>query len=124
MQIGELLRLMVAKGASDLHLKVLSRPVLRINGTLVMQEDLPLLTVEDIESIFEQVTVHEQRLAFTTEQELDFAYSIPGLARFRFNVMRQRGTLSLAIRIVPFKVPSIDELDLPLILKELVLKPR
>ena len=124
MQINELLKLTVEKGASDLHLKVPSPPVLRIDGTLVPQESLPPLTTQDAESAFEQVTNQEQRVAFLRERELDFAYSIPGLARFRVNVMQQRGTFSLAFRIVPFKIPTIDELGLPQICKELVLKPR
>jgi len=98
--------------------------VLRIDGTLVPQESLPPLTTQDAESAFEQVTNQEQRVAFLRERELDFAYSIPGLARFRVNVMQQRGTFSLAFRIVPFKIPTIDELGLPQICKELVLKPR
>ena len=57
-------------------------------------------------------------------EELDFAYNVPGVARFRVNVMRQRGRLSIAFRLIPLKIPSIDELELPQILKELVLKPR
>ena len=124
MQIQEPLRLTVDKGASDLHLKVPSPPVLRIHGALVPQENLPPLTAQDIESIFEQVTAQEQRATFLRERELDFAYSFPGLARFRVNVMQQRGTFSMAFRLVPFKIPTIDELGLPQICKELILKPR
>jgi twitching motility protein PilT len=124
MEIGKLLYLMVDKGASDLHLKVPSRPVLRIDGVLITQEDLPPLTAEDIESVFEQVATREQRDTFLRERELGFGYSVPGLARFRVNALQQRGTTSLAFHVVPFAVPSIDELELPQICKELVLKPR
>jgi twitching motility protein PilT len=120
----ELFELMVDKGASDLHLKVPSSPVLRIDGVLIPQEDLPPLTAEDVESVFEQVTTQEQKVAFLRELELDFAYSVPGLARFRVNVLQQRGTISLAFRLVPFTIPSIDELGLPPICKQLILKPR
>jgi len=120
----ELFELMVDKGASDLHLKVPSPPVLRIDGVLIPQEDLPPLTAENVESAFEQVTTQEQRVAFLRELELDFAYSVPGLARFRVNVLQQRGTISLAFRLVPFTIPSIDELGLPQICKQLILKPR
>ena len=123
MQIDELLKLVVDKGATDLHLKVPSPPVLRIDGMLILQEDLPPLTVKDIEFVFEQVTIQEQRDAFVRERELDFAYSVPGLARFRVSALRQRGTVSLAFRLVSIKVPSIDELGLPQICKELMLKP-
>jgi twitching motility protein PilT len=123
-EIDELLRLAVHKGASDLHLTVPSPPVLRIDGILIPQEDFPPLTAKDIEFVFEQVTTQEQRAAFSKERELDFAYSVPGLARFRVNALRQRGTVSLAFRFVPFEVPSIDELGLPQICKKLILKPR
>jgi len=124
MEIDGLLRLMVDKGASDLHITVPSPPVLRIKGELIAQEDLSPVTPEDVECIFEQATTEEQRVAFGSEQELDFAYSIAGLARFRVNVLQQRGTMSLAFRLIPFKVPTIDELGLPPICKELILKPR
>jgi len=124
MEIDGLLKLMVDKGASDLHITVPSPPVLRIKGELIAQEDLPPVKPEDVEYIFEQTTTEEQRVVFGREQELDFAYSIAGLARFRVNVLQQRGTMSLAFRLIPFEVPSIDELGLPQICKELILKPR
>ncbi len=124
MDVKELLKLMVNKGASDLHLTVPSPPVLRIDGELVPQGDLPPLGAGDIESALEQVATQEQRAVFDREWELDLAYSMPGLARFRVNALRQRGVTSLAFRFVPFYIPSIDEWGLPQILKELVLKPR
>ncbi len=123
MEMMELLKLMVNKGASDLHLTVPSRPVFRIDGELVPQEDLPPLTPKDIELALEQVSTQEQREVFDREWELDFAYSVPGLARFRVSVLRQRGVMSLAFRSVPFYIPSIEEWGLPQIFKELILKP-
>jgi twitching motility protein PilT len=80
--------------------------------------------MEDIETAFDYITTPEQRNRFHLEKELDFAYSVPGLARFRVSVMRQRGTVSLAFRLVPFKVFTIDELALPQICKDLIVKPR
>jgi twitching motility protein PilT len=124
MQINELLKTMVDEKASDLHLKAASVPVYRIDGALIRQEQLPKLDLKDIESIFQQVTTPEQRGRFISEHELDFAYGIPGLARFRVNIMQQRGTMGFVFRLVPFRISSIDELGLPQILKELVLKPR
>ncbi len=123
-KVDELLKLMVEKGASDLHLKVPSPPVLRINGVLTPQEDMPPLTAKEIQTMFEQFATQEQRDIFSKEWELDFAHSVPGLARFRVNVLLQRGTISLAFRLIPFNIPSIDELGMPPILKALVLKPR
>jgi twitching motility protein PilT len=124
MHINELLRLTVNKGASDLHLTVPSPPVVRIDGVLIPQDDLQPLAPKDIVTLFEQISTNEQRAAFHSERELDFAYSIPGLARFRVNVLQQRGTMSLAFRLVPFEVPSIDELELPQVCKQLIMKPR
>jgi len=124
MDMNELLKLMVNKGASDLHLTVPSPPVFRIDGELIPQRDLPPLTPKDIELALEQVCGQEQRVVFEREWELDFAYSVPGLARFRVNVLRQRGVMSLAFRFVPFYVPSIDEWGMPEIFKELILRPR
>ena len=124
MEVNELLKLMVNKGASDLHLTVPSPPVLRIDGELIPQEDFPPLTAKDIEIVLEQVSTEEQRAVFDREWELDFAYSVPGLARFRVSVLRQRGVMSLAFRFVPFYISSIDEWGLPQIFKELILKPR
>jgi twitching motility protein PilT len=115
---------MVAKGASDLHIKVPSPPVLRIQGELIVQDDLPTVTPDDVQSIFEQISTEVQRDAFRKELELDFAYSVPGLAQFRVSALQQRRSLSLAFRLVPFRIPSIDELGLPEICKELILKHR
>ena len=124
MQIDELLKMMVDKKASDLHLKVGCVPALRIDGALIRQEQFPVIDLKDIESIFQQATTPEQRMTFLVEHELDFAYAVPGLARFRVNILQQRGTMGFVFRLVPFRISSIDELGLPQILKELVLKPR
>ncbi|MFU8796196.1 MAG: type IV pili twitching motility protein PilT, partial [Dehalococcoidia bacterium] len=85
MEVEKLLKLMVNKGASDLHLTVPSPPVLRIDGELVPQDDLPILSAGDVEAVLEQVATQEQREAFDSEWELDLAYAVPGLARFRVN---------------------------------------
>lgn len=124
LELDKLIQLMVDKGASDLHLKVPSPPVFRINGELVVQQEFPPLTPEDIESIFKQITSEEQRRYFSQELELNLVYSVSKLGRFRVNALQQRGTISLAFHLVPFKIPSIDELELPQICKQLILKPR
>jgi twitching motility protein PilT len=123
-RIDELLKLAVDRGASDLHLKVKSLPVLRIDGTLIRQEGFLPLTGEDMQGIFQQIAGPDQIMAYDREYELDFAYSVPGLARFRVSALQQRGTISLVFRLVPINTPSIDELQLPGILKKLILKPR
>ena len=118
----KLLRSILEKKASDLHLDVACSPVMRINGALIKREDIPPLSRQDIEAVLEQVTSPEQRAQFKKEMELDFAYSFFGLARFRVNALRQRGTTSLAFRVVPFKVQTIDELEMPQICKTLIMK--
>ena len=123
-QIDELLKHVVDKGATDLHLKVPSQPVLRIDNALVRLQEFPAITPEDIQSVFMQITNHDQRIIYEKKRELDFAYSVSGLARFRVSALQQRGTISLAFRLVPINTPSIDELGLPQISKELMLKPR
>ena len=124
MQIDELLKIMVEKKASDLHLRVGSPPMFRIYGKLTAIKDLPPLTNEDGKSIFESITTPTHKEMFAENLELDCAYSVPGTGRFRVNVFRQRGTLAFAIRLVPIVIPTIDNLKLPLICKDLILKPR
>jgi twitching motility protein PilT len=124
MDIDELLKLMVEKSASDLHLTVPSPPILRIDGSLVPLPDMPPLEPTDMTKLFKQVTITKQRTAFKKEKELDFAYSVEGVARFRVNALFQRGSISLAFRRVLVDIPSIEGLGLPVILKDVILKPR
>ena len=124
MEIDALLKVMVSKNASDLHLRIGSPPMLRIDGKLVAISEWPPITVEDTEAVFKSISTPEHRKIFAAELELDIAYSASGIGRFRINVLRQRGTLAFAIRLVPFKIPTIDQLKLPEIFKDLILKPR
>jgi twitching motility protein PilT len=82
------------------------------------------LTADEINQAFLQITTPEEREDFQRHLELDFGYSIPDVGRLRCNAAQQRGAISLAVRLLPLKVPTIDELELPLICKELALKPR
>jgi twitching motility protein PilT len=124
MKINDILKLIVDKGASDLHLMVGSKPVMRIHGNLITLDDFPSLKPEDTAAAFEQMSNTVQQADFRGEHELDYAYSVSGLARFRVSVLQQRGSISIAIRSVPYKIPTIEELGLPLICKDLILKPR
>jgi len=124
MNIEELLNLMVERGASDLHLRVPSSPVLRIDGALRPLEELPGVTPQYAKEALENVTTESQRERFYSELELDLAYSIAGLARFRVNAFFQRGTISLAIRQVSLEVPTIEGFGLPSVCKNLVLKTK
>ena len=122
--LDELLSYMAHVGASDLHVTVPSPPILRVEGRLVAQSDLQPVSPDVVEAMFRHISTDEQRAAFSRELELDFAYSLPGIARFRVSAMQQRGSKSLAFRRVPFVVPSLEEMGIPPICKELVVKPR
>lgn len=111
------------KRASDLHLRALAPPILRIDGVLV-QQDLPPISAKEIEEILTSITKSEQMDIFQHDMELDFVYAVPGIARFRVNALMQKGTISLAFRLIPYEILSIDKLGLPQICKQLVLKPR
>jgi len=124
MNIEELLHVMVERGASDLHLRVPSPPVIRIDGALTPLEELPGVTPLYAKEALEHVTTESQRERFYNELELDLAYSIAGLARFRVNAFFQRGTISLAIRQVSLKVPTANEFGLPSVCKDLALKTK
>jgi len=124
MEIEKLFKLAVSMRASDLHFRVGLPPVFRIDGHLKQQNEFPPLTNDDAVKLLEPIITQQQRERFYTEKELDFAYALDTLARFRINVMWQRKTISIACRVVPFEVPSIDELELPQVCKELVLQPR
>ncbi len=123
-EVKELLKRVIVQRASDLHLRVPSLPVLRVDGRLVPQEDCLPLTNSDTQKILEAITTPEQLQAFERDFELDFAYSLYDIARFRVNAMKQKGSVSLAFRMIPMQVPSVDDLGLPTICKSLVLKPR
>ena len=124
MNVDNLLKIMIEKRASDLHLRVGTCPVFRIDGKLVPFFDWPELTIENTFEIFDRIATPDQREIFDREHDLDFAYSLPGVARFRVSTLRQRGTLAFAIRLVPFVMPTIDQLGLPQICKDIIHRPR
>ena len=123
MHIDDLLRMTVTMGASDLHLKVGGVPVLRINGQLILQDEMSTMTSQDMKQIFEEVTTDAQRSSFADELELDFAYQVSDIGRFRINASLQGGMISLACRPIRTQIPSIEALGLPEVCKSLVLKP-
>jgi twitching motility protein PilT len=124
LDILSLLRLAKERGASDLHLVANSPPLLRINGALEPMVDVTPLTPGDLNQIFCQIAPKKGRDDFNSRLELDFSYELPDVARFRCNAARQRGTLSIAIRLLPLTIPSLEELGLPEVCRELVLKQR
>ncbi len=117
--IKKLLQSVVAHGASDLHLVSRSEPQIRIDGKL-RAVNLPVLTGEDIEEMTYALLTEKQKKAFEEELELDFALLLPNIGRFRANYYRTLGDIAAAFRIIPTKIPSLDDLDAPKIYKELI----
>ena len=101
MHINELLQTAVASGASDLHLKVGSYPMMRVNGTLVVASEEKRLDRADTEAMAQALLSRGTRREVPQNQEVDLAYSIAGLGRFRVNVFQQRGTVGLVLRVIP-----------------------
>ncbi len=124
MDIFSLLRLGKTRRASDLHLVAGAPAIFRIDGSLVSADGVTPLSPEDVNEAFLQLTTPEERERFHRQLELDFGYTLPDVGRLRCNAAQQRGSISLAVRLLPPKIPTIDELELPRICKELALKPR
>jgi twitching motility protein PilT len=119
------LRHLIEQGGSDLHLKVPAPPVIRIDGQMQPIAGLPPLTPEDTERAVQQMLDDPPKLAeFAEECEVDFAYSIHGLARFRVNAFRQRGSASLVIRAIPVSIQTIEDLGLPPVIRDLAEEER
>jgi twitching motility protein PilT len=108
------LHAVVEQGGSDLHLKVPSRPLIRLRGELTPVEGTDPLSPADTERVLREMLTASERLAeFARDGEIDFSYTVRGLARFRVNAFRQRGSISIACRVVPFDIRGAEELGLP-----------
>jgi twitching motility protein PilT len=124
MHVNDLLKLAVDKGASDLHLKVGSFPMCRLHGELMAVSKEKMLDHEDLVEMAASIMSTAQRQKFKDSQELDLAYSVAGLGRFRCNVFQQRGTIGIVLRVIPVKVMNLDELGLPQVLKKIAAEER
>lgn len=123
LNINELLTAAFQMKASDVHLTVGSPPVLRINGELRLYGDMPL-SPGDTLGIAEAVIKKEAWGTFKDNGELDFSYGVPGVARFRVNAYHQRGSISLALRLIATDIPTLEQLMMPEVLKKLANKPQ
>ena len=122
--IDDLLEQMVAQGASDLHISVASPPAIRVRGHIHRLEGYEPLTPDDTRQLMYRILSSEQQKQFEIKRQLDFAYSMPGLARFRVNCYMQREAVGGAFRVIPQDIKSMEELNLPAALHELTEKPR
>jgi twitching motility protein PilT len=123
MDVNDLLRYAVERGASDLHLKVGNVPFIRVDGVLEPTRFAPL-TTEDTAGFTEILMTEHKRESFGTTSEADLGYTLAGVGRFRVNVFRQRGVIGLAIRRVRSEVPTFEELRLPPVMTRLADSPR
>jgi len=121
MNIEDLLRLALDRAASDLHLTVGMPPVLRVNGQLTPLEG-EKLAPGDTEAVARAVLDDGHWAKFNAAGEVDASYSLPGVSRYRVNAYRQRGCVSIAIRVIPRRLPGVDELKLPSVLTEMMLR--
>jgi len=124
LSIDALLERMVARNASDLHVTVGTPPAMRVHGALERYQDVPDLSPEDTHQMLYRILSTEQQKLLEINRQIDFAHSIPGLARFRVNVFFQRGTLGAAFRLIPADIKTLEELGIPTTLHALTEKPR
>jgi twitching motility protein PilT len=119
MQINEIIKTAVERDASDLHLKVGSHPIIRINGKLTPMAEMKRLMQENTIAMAFSVMNSKQKQKFKKNHEIDIAYSVPGVGRFRCNIFQQRGTIGLVLRVIPVKILSFRELLLPPVLSQI-----
>ncbi|MDP2182434.1 MAG: type IV pilus twitching motility protein PilT [Actinomycetota bacterium] len=122
--VNELLRVVMERGGSDLHITVGVPPMIRLNGRLMPIEGEPCLTPDMTREAVFSIMSQDRRAALEQNLEHDFAYSIPGEARFRVNAYFQRGSLGAAFRLIPVEIRTIADLGLPAVLEDLAMKPR
>ncbi|MEE8525626.1 MAG: type IV pilus twitching motility protein PilT, partial [Thermoanaerobaculia bacterium] len=119
MNINDLLKLAVERKASDLHLKVGSHPVIRIDGDLQSMQEVKRMMQEDTIQMGYSIMNARQKQRFKEELDIDLAYSVPGLGRFRCNIFQQRGAVGLVLRVIPARIRTIRELMLPPVLEKI-----
>ncbi len=124
MELNDILTVAIKGGASDIHLKAGLPPMFRIDGSLVPLKDARRLPPEEVGRMAFSIMNNYQKEEFKQENEIDLAYGVPGLGRFRVNVFMQRGTVGIVFRVIPFKILTIQELSLPPVLEKVASEER
>ncbi|HEY1538922.1 MAG TPA: type IV pilus twitching motility protein PilT [Solirubrobacteraceae bacterium] len=124
LDFADLLLEVIERNASDLHLTAGAHPTVRVRGRLTQLEDYPVMTTEMTREIVYSILSNDQRQRLETDWQIDFAYAIPGRARFRVNAYYQRAAIGAAFRLIPYSIKSLDELGMPSVLHDLARKPR
>jgi len=124
LELNDILKIAIQNSASDIHLKAGLPPIFRIHGRLLPLKDAARLTPEDVNRMAFGIMNPVQKDKFKQHLEIDLAYGVPGLGRFRVNTFQQRGTLGLVLRVIPFGIASIEQLNLPKVLEKIALSER
>jgi twitching motility protein PilT len=124
MELNEILQIALRGSASDIHLKAGLPPMFRVNGSLVPLKDGKRLPAEEVARMAFGIMNEGQKEKFKTINEVDLAYGVPGLGRFRVNVFQQRGTIGAVLRVIPFKIMTVRDLLLPPVLEQIALEQR
>jgi twitching motility protein PilT len=124
MELNEILQLALRAGASDIHLKAGLPPMFRVDGQLVPLKDARRLPPEEVGRMSFAIMNDYQREKFRQTNEVDLAYGVPGLGRFRVNIFQQRGAIGGVFRVIPFKIQSIEQLMLPKVIEKLASEQR
>ena len=117
--LNKVLQVAIKGGASDIHVKAGLPPMFRVNGQLLPLRDAARLTPEEIAKTALNIMTPAQATTFKTRHDCDFAYGVPGVGRFRVNVFQQRNAVGMVLRVIPYKVKSIDALGLPEVIKKI-----
>src|SRR5262245_31619992 len=121
---AEVLTKMAEERASDVHLSPAFRPAIRVRGKITPLEEYEPLTAQQTRDTVYSLLNDDQRKRFESRKQLDLAYAVPGVARFRVNCFFQRGSISAAFRRIPHEIPELQQLGLPAVLEEFTRKPR
>ena len=124
LDFADLLLEVIERNASDLHLTAGAHPTVRVRGHLTPLEDYPVMTTEMTREIVYSILSNDQRQRLETDWQIDFAYAIPGRARFRVNAYYQRAAIGAAFRLIPFSIKSLEDLGMPAVMHEMAKKPR
>jgi twitching motility protein PilT len=122
--LNEILKIALKGGASDIHLKIGLPPMFRLDGALVPLKNGERLNLEDIQKMSSQVMNPVQQQRFEETREVDLAYGIAGLGRFRVNAFQQRGSIGIVFRVIPFGVKTLESLHLPKVISNIAMEQR
>jgi len=124
MELNEILKAALGMGSSDIHIKAGLPPIFRLHGALTPYRQAPRLTPDIVNKMAFGIMNNAQKNKFKDFNECDLAYGVPGLGRFRVNVFQQRGTIGMVLRSIPFNILSIDQLNLPAVMKKISMNER